>query len=139
MARILGIDYGSRRIGLALSDETETVATPFRVIEYADEHAALSSVAEALRETAAALIVMGLPLNMNGTRGPAAEKVDAFVAKLKERVDIPIRLWDERMSTISAEQALISGGARRQKRKQVVDKLAAQIMLQHYLDAQMQQ
>ncbi len=136
MARILGIDYGSRRIGLALSDETETVATPLRVIQYTDEFAALSSIAEAVRESSAALIVMGMPLNMNGTRGPAAERVDAFVAKLKERVGVPIRLWDERMSTVSAERALIAGGARRDRRKQVVDKLAAQIMLQHFLDAQ---
>jgi putative Holliday junction resolvase len=81
-------------------------------------------------------IVLGLPLNMDGSSGPAVEKVEKFARKLRENIDIEIEMWDERMSTMSAERVLIEGDMRRERRKKVIDKLAAQIILQNCLDAE---
>jgi putative holliday junction resolvase len=136
MARILGIDYGERRIGLALSDPTGTVATPWRVLDVEHDRADAKRIAQLCDEQKVDHIVIGLPLAMNGSEGPAAKKCQAFAVRLRETQDRPVTAWDERFTTRSAQQALIAGGARRSKRKEVVDKLAAQIMLQHYLDAQ---
>lgn len=135
MSRILGIDYGERRIGVAVSDATRTIATPLAVIEVDRIEKACEEIERHRRETAAELIVVGMPISLGGFRGASAQYVEAFVERLKELTSVPVETWDERFTTTSAEQALIEGGARRSKRKQVIDKLAAQIMLQHYLDA----
>ncbi len=136
MARTLGIDYGEKRIGLALSDATGTVATPYRVIDATSRKAAIRNIVECVAELGIERIVIGLPLRMDGTQGPSAEKTLAFAEQLKPELTIPVEAWDERFSTMTAENALIEGGTRRAKRKQHVDKLAAQIFLQHYLDVQ---
>ena len=97
--------------------------------------AAIRELAGICRDLAVAEVVVGLPLRMDGTRGPAAEKAEAFAARLREAVSVPVTSFDERLTTYTAEQALIESGMRREKRRQVIDKLAAQIMLQYYLDA----
>ena len=136
MARVLGIDYGERRIGLALSDPTGTVATPLRVIQVQNPGGVVRDILACVQEYKVDRLVVGLPLRMDGSRGPAAEKAQAFADRLQETSPVPVVFWDERFSTVTAQQALIEGGTRRNKRKEVVDKLAAQILLQHYLDAQ---
>ncbi len=136
MGRLLGIDYGERRIGLAISDATGTIATPLEVVPGHDPQQAAKQIAGLAQERDVTRIVIGLPMRMDGSHGPAAEKAKAFAERIEQHTTIPIQFWDERFSTLTAEQALIEGGARRDKRKQVVDKLAAQIILQHYLDAQ---
>lgn len=136
MARTLGIDYGERRIGLAISDPTGTVATPLRVIQVGAPNAVLKEIFACLAEYGVDRIVVGLPMRMDGSMGPAAEKTRGFCEKLREVTDVPVLSWDERFTTVTAQNALIEGGTRRNKRKQVVDKLAAQILLQHYLDTQ---
>ncbi len=135
MPRILGLDYGERRLGFALSDTGEIISLPLSVAHIHSRAEALNEVERIVRETGAEKIVIGLPVNMNGTRGPAAEGVTAFVEALAGRIRIPIETWDERLTTKSAHDVLIEAGASRRRRKEVVDKLAAQIMLQNYLDA----
>jgi putative holliday junction resolvase len=135
MSRILGLDYGSKRLGFALSDPTEMLATPLRVVTYRSEQEALIETVRICKETGAERLVVGMPINMNGTHGPAAQYVDQFIRKLSKTLAIPIETWDERLSTKSATNVLIEAGASRKRRKEVVDKLAAQIFLQNYLDA----
>jgi putative Holliday junction resolvase len=95
----------------------------------------LRAVVEVAAEQQAEKIVVGLPLNMDGSSGPVADAVGVFRDRLLTEVSVPVELWDERLTTKSAEDVLIEAGTRRKRRKEVVDKLAAQIMLQHYLDA----
>ncbi len=135
MARILGLDYGARKLGFAVSDPTETIATPLRVIRVQTDDEGLRAVEQVCAETQAGKLVVGLPLNMNGTAGPQAQHVRQFIGRLAPRLKIPVETWDERLTTKSAEDVLIEAGTRRERRKEVVDKLAAQIMLQNYLDA----
>ncbi|MBN1269662.1 MAG: Holliday junction resolvase RuvX [Kiritimatiellae bacterium] len=135
MARILGIDLGDKRVGVALSDPTGIIAMPHSVIPHTGANQVILAVVDLCREQSVGKVVVGLPLNMDGSSGPAAQKAQAFAAKLRERLAIPVEVWDERLSTRTAEQALIEGGTRRERRKALVDKVAAQVILQHYLDA----
>ena len=132
----MGIDFGDRRIGVAISDPMQMIATAFSVVEYDDVHVAKKEVQAICLERQVCKIVIGLPLNMNGSEGPAVEKVKTFAGLLVALVDIPIEFWDERLTTKSAHDVLMEAGARRDKRKRLVDKVAAQIILQGYLDAQ---
>ncbi len=135
VGRVLGIDYGEKRIGLALSDPSGVVATPWQVVPAEPSQArTVERIAALAREAKAQQVVIGLPLRMDGSDGPAAEHVRRFGAQLQEALGLPLHYCDERFSTRTAEQALIAGGTRRQRRKQVVDKLAAQIILQHFLE-----
>ncbi|HMP71746.1 MAG TPA: Holliday junction resolvase RuvX [Kiritimatiellia bacterium] len=136
MGRILGVDYGTHRIGIASSDPMQMFASALEVIPATPVAACLSRLEELCRRQEVERVVVGLPLNMNGTKGPAAEAAEAFAEKLRGVVAVPVVLWDERLTTKSAHDALIEAGTRREKRKDVVDKVAAQILLQHYLDAQ---
>jgi putative Holliday junction resolvase len=132
--RILALDHGTKRIGVAVSDETKTIAQPLEYIPaepYADF---LERLKKLLVEKEVELILIGMPRNMNGTYGPAAEKVNAFVAALKTTVTLPIKLWDERLTSTIANRILIQGNVRRGQRKEKVDKMAAAILLQSYLD-----
>jgi putative holliday junction resolvase len=135
MPRILGLDYGERRLGFALSDSGAVISMPLSVAEVRSRAQAVDAVEKIVRETGAEKLVVGFPVNMNGSQGPAAEHVDAFVGQLSDRLTIPIEKWDERLTTKSAHDVLIEAGTSRRRRKEVVDKLAAQIMLQNYLDA----
>jgi putative Holliday junction resolvase len=132
--RILALDHGTKRIGVAVSDETKTIAQPLEYIPaepYADF---LERLKKLLVEKEVELILIGMPRNMNGTYGPAAEKVNAFVSALKTAVTLPIKLWDERLTSTIANRILIQGNVRRGERKEKVDKMAAAILLQSYLD-----
>ena len=133
--RILALDHGTKRIGVALSDETKTIAQPLEYIltEPADKF--LERLKAILAEKEVGLILIGLPRNMDGTYGPATEKVKAFISVLKETITIPIKTWDERLTSTMANRVLIQGGVRRDQRKEKVDKMAAAILLQSYLDA----
>ncbi|MDD3276720.1 MAG: Holliday junction resolvase RuvX [Kiritimatiellales bacterium] len=135
MGRILGIDHGDVRIGIAMSDETAFLASSLCVLD--STNAGLDQIVALVVEHKVEKIVVGLPRNMNGSYGPATEKVRKFIEKLESRISIPVVEWDERLSTVSAHNALREAGLDGKKRKGVVDKVAAQIILQNYLDAQM--
>lgn len=132
--RILGIDLGDVRVGFALSDEMGYSAQPLQVLKKINEEQLLTTVDGLIREYGVSEIVVGLPLNMNGTAGPRAVGARAFIETLKTRVALPVHEWDERLSTAFAERVLIEGDMRRNKRKQVVDKIAAAVILQGFLD-----
>ena len=132
--RVLALDHGTRRVGVAVSDELQMIAQPLEYIPpepFADFLARLKGI---LREKEISLILVGLPRNMDGSYGPAALKVQEFVAALKDAVTVPIKTWDERLTTVQAQKFLIQGKVRREQRKQKVDKTAAAILLQSYLD-----
>lgn len=134
--RILALDHGTRRVGVAVSDELQMIAQPMEYIAPEPFAGFLARLKEILREKEISLILVGLPRNMDGSYGPAALKVQEFVAALKEAVTVPIKTWDERLTTVQAQRFLIQGNVRRDQRKQKVDKTAAAILLQSYLDGQ---
>ncbi|MFA6173142.1 MAG: Holliday junction resolvase RuvX [Kiritimatiellales bacterium] len=134
MGRVLGIDHGDVRIGVALSDPTGFLASSLCVLD--NTNAGLNQIIALIAGHQIEKIVVGLPRNMDGSYGPATEKVRSFIGKLKTRTDVPVFEWDERMSTVSAHNALREAGLNGRRRKGVVDKVAAQIILQNYLDAQ---
>jgi putative Holliday junction resolvase len=133
--RILALDHGTRRVGVAVSDEMHLIAQPLEYIAPEPFADFLARLKEILREKEIGLIVIGLPRNMDGSYGPAALKVQEFAAALKDAVTIPLQLWDERLTTSQAQKYLIQGGVRRDQRKEKVDKTAAAILLQSYLDS----
>src|SRR5665213_1874271 len=132
--RILAIDHGTKRVGLALSDETGTIASPLQFLPAEPAAKLFERLQGIVGERKVEEIVVGLPRNMNGTYGPAAEKAREFVAALKEVLTVPIHTWDERLTTVQAHRFLIEAGMRREKRKERVDQTAAAILLQSYLD-----
>lgn len=133
--RILALDHGTKRIGVALSDELKMIAQPLEFILSEPFADFLARLKELIREKQVELIVVGMPRNMDGSYGPAALKVQDFVAVLKTAVPIPIQTLDERLTSVQANRFLIEGGVRREKRKEKVDKMAAAILLQSYLDS----
>jgi putative Holliday junction resolvase len=132
--RILGVDPGSRRIGLALSDEEGRIALPLDTLVRSGEDAA-GAVAERARHEGAREIVIGLPLEMDGTDGPAAKRARRFAAAVERASGVHVVLWDERLTTVVAERALREAGVKGADRKRVVDQAAATVLLQGYLDA----
>ena len=132
--RILALDHGTRRIGVAVSDETRTIAQPLEYIPAEPFADFLERFKKILIEKEVEQILIGMPRNMDGTYGPAAQKVQAFVELLKADTTLPIKLWDERLTSSMANRVLIQGGVRRDQRKEKVDKMAAAILLQSYLD-----
>ncbi len=135
MTRCLGIDFGSRRMGLALSDETGVIALPLPTVELRGVRHALEAVKATCTERAVRQIVLGWPLDMRGQAGPAAEAVQHFAGQLREATGLPVELWDERLSSSMAERMLLDGNVRRARRRELRDQAAAQIILQSYLDA----
>jgi len=133
--RIGGLDVGDRRIGVAVSDELGWTAQGLTVLRRTGRKADLAALAECLRPYAPTTIVVGLPRNMNGGEGPQAEKVRRFAAAVETALGVPIVFWDERLSTVAAERVLLEGNVRRAKRRQVIDKVAAAVILQGYLDS----
>ncbi len=132
--RILALDHGTKRIGVAVSDETKTIAQPLEFIDAEPFAGFLERLKLLLRDKEVDLILVGQPRNMNGSYGPAAQKVETFVGVLRTAVTVPIKLWDERLTSTMANRLLIQGNVRREKRKAKVDKMAAAILLQSYLD-----
>ena len=135
MGRYLGIDYGTKRIGLAISDETGQIAFPLSVLENFGQRRVAGEINRIVNERKVVALVLGLPLSLDGSKGIAAEKVELFAAILKECISVPVEFWDERLSSKMAERAMIEGGLSRGRRKQSIDQATAQIILQSYLDA----
>lgn len=136
--RILGLDYGTKTTGVAVSDPMGWTAQGLEIIRrQEDEHikATLNRIAQLCEEYKVEKIVLGLPKNMNNTLGERGEKTLQFKEKLENRLRIPVETWDERLSTVAAESVLLEADISRKKRKNVIDKLAATIILQNYLDA----
>ena len=136
MARVLGIDLGSRRIGVAVSDGLGLTAQPRDTLQRHGGMRDMESIAQAVRDADADRIVVGLPLDPEGKEGPAAQRARAFAEKLRATLHLPVELCDESFSTVEAEDVLIAADLSRARRKQVVYKLAAAIILQRWLDAQ---
>ena len=134
--RVLGLDYGSKRVGVALSDELQMIAQPLEFILAKPFDEFLKRLKELLTSQNVETIVVGMPRNMNGTYGPAAESAKSFANKIGAEVSQPIRTWDERLTSVEANRILIAGNVRRGKRKEKLDKMAAAILLQSFLDAQ---
>ena len=133
--RVLGIDYGQKRIGLALSDPSGTISRPFRTIEFSSLNSLVEELQHVLDDEDVGLIVVGLPLSLRGGIGPKAEEVLRFVDSLRRALRIPIETWDERLSTVRAERTLREAEVPRRIRKGKVDALAAQMFLQVYLNS----
>ena len=133
--RILGIDHGTRRIGLALSDPMEIIAQPLEYVPAEPAAAALERLCAIVKDQEVSRVVVGMPRNMDGSFGPAADQVREFVRVLREVMTVPVETWDERLTTAQAQRSLIQAGVRRRARKEKVDRLAAAILLQSYLDA----
>lgn len=131
--KIMAVDLGDARTGLAVCDRTEFLASPIGVIEDRVFQSILHKVAVATREYDVKMVVVGHPMNMNGTRGPRAEKCEEFARLLSETVDIPVRMWDERSTTVSAHNILSENAVYGRKRKETVDEVAATLILEGYL------
>ena len=135
--RILGLDFGSKTVGVAVSDGLLLTAQGVETIERKDENKLRKTCArieELIAEYEITEIVLGLPKNMNNTEGERVEKTKAFGEMLERRTGLPVQYWDERLTTVAAEQILIESGVRRENRKAVIDKVAAGLILQGYLD-----
>lgn len=132
--RILGLDIGDKTIGIAVSDEMGWTAQGLKTLIRKGFNEELSSIKEIIEEYGVKEILVGLPKNMNGSIGPQGKKVITFVERLKTALSLPVLLWDERLSTVRAEKVLLEADMSRKKRKGLKDKLAAQFILQGYLD-----
>lgn len=135
--RTVGIDFGSRRIGVAVSDSGGMIATPYEVVQrspagHGADHAALANIVE---EVGAERVVVGLPLSLDGSEGPAARAVRDEAAELEEALSVPVETFDERLTTVSADRSLMSLRMKADARRRVVDKVAAAVILQAWLDA----
>jgi putative Holliday junction resolvase len=135
--RIIGLDFGSKTLGVAVSDEFGWTAQGLETIKIdeAGGNYGLERLKQIIDEHGADKIVLGFPKNMNGTVGPRGEASQLFAARLQEEFGLPVILWDERLSTMAAERVLISADVSRKKRKKVIDKMAAVMILQGYLDS----
>jgi putative Holliday junction resolvase len=132
--RILGLDIGSKRIGVAVSDELGFTAQGLQTLTFTDENTVLDSIKKIAQEYQVTEIVVGLPYNMDGSEGRQAEKVRSIMAAIEQSVELPVVEWDERLSTVAAERVLLEADMSRSKRRKVIDKIAAVIILQGYLD-----
>ncbi|MCP3773930.1 Holliday junction resolvase RuvX [Paenibacillus sp. MZ04-78.2] len=134
--RLMGLDYGDKTIGVAVSDELGWTAQGLEVIRRTTEERDLARLRELIAQYSVTEIVVGLPKNMNNTIGPRGEICIAFSEQLHETLQLPVHLWDERLTTASAQRTLLEADVSRKKRKQVIDKMAAALILQGYMDAQ---
>lgn len=133
MGRILGIDFGEKRLGLAISDASRMLATPLAVYERKDLKSDLEFLSDLISQYQIAEIVLGLPLNMDGSLGEKAQQVLEFKGLLEEHVKLPVSTFDERLTTAEAERVLLEANLSRRKRKTTRDALAAVLILQGYL------
>jgi putative Holliday junction resolvase len=135
MKRILGVDYGTARIGVALSDELQMLAHPAETIAVAKTADPAARIAAIVQEKNVEQIIVGLPRHMNGELGAAAEGAQAFAEKLRAVASCEVRTWDERLSTVAAHRALQEAGKSTRQTKGYIDQVAAQMLLQSYLDS----
>lgn len=136
--RVIGLDFGSKTVGVAVSDALGITAQGVEIIRRESPkklRRTLARIEELIAEYEVTEIVLGYPKNMNNTEGNRCEKTLEFKEMLERRTNLPVTLWDERLTTVSADRAMIEGGIRREERKQYVDKIAAVFILQGYLDS----
>lgn len=133
--RIMGLDYGDKTIGVALSDELGWTAQGLEVIRRSSETNDMERLRAIMAGYGVTEIVVGLPKNMNGTVGPRGEICIAYADSLRQILQVPVHLWDERLTTVAATRTLLEADVSRKKRKQVIDKMAAALILQNYMDA----
>lgn len=135
--RVLGLDVGSKTVGVAISDEMGWTAQGIETIKINEDRQqfGLDRLEEIIQQFQVDSVVVGLPKNMNGTIGPRGEACQSYATMLEERFQLPVVLWDERLSTVAAERVLLSADVSRKKRKAVIDKMAAVMILQGYLDS----
>ncbi|MCM8710461.1 Holliday junction resolvase RuvX [Clostridium sp. SYSU_GA19001] len=133
--RILGLDVGDKTIGVAISDPLGLTAQGIKTISRKSKKTDLEELREICRQYEVDTIVVGLPKNMNGTVGTQGEKVIAFCEYIKENINIPLKMWDERLTTVAAHRVMLEADLSRSKRKKLVDKIAATYILQGYLDS----
>ncbi|HEY7128008.1 MAG TPA: Holliday junction resolvase RuvX [Ktedonobacterales bacterium] len=133
--RLIGLDVGEARIGVAASDPTGTLASARTVLQRRPEEAALQALQRIIEEEEAQAIIVGLPRSLSGELHGQAALVQAFAERLRSQISIPLEFWDERLSTVAAEREMRAAGTRRDRRRTMVDAVAAAIILQNYLDA----
>jgi putative Holliday junction resolvase len=134
MARVLAVDWGHVTLGLAASDDLGITAQGLTSLRRVSETRDLEVIRKYVRELGVAEVVVGLPKNMDGSLGPSAEAARAFARSLEHALAIPVHLWDERLTTLAAERALLDAGMRRRNRRAVVDQVAATMILQDFLE-----
>jgi putative Holliday junction resolvase len=132
----LAVDWGSVRLGLAVSDELGLTAQGLGVLPRTGEGQTLDAIEGQVRALGVEVIVVGLPRNMDGSDGPSAEAARTFARALEERLRLPVHLWDERLTSLAAERMLVGAGVRRRTRRGLVDQVAATLILQGFLDRQ---
>jgi len=136
MKRALGIDHGDARIGLAISDELGMLAHALETIHVKETPDPIARIASVVKEREIGQVVLGLPRNMDGSYGPAAEKVRSFAEKLRAAVPCEVKLWDERLTSVAAQRSLHEAGRNVKNSREVIDQVAAQMILQGWLDSQ---
>ncbi|MBN1480518.1 Holliday junction resolvase RuvX [candidate division KSB1 bacterium] len=132
--RILGIDYGRKRIGLAISDPSQTLAARLKTILNDIRERVIDEIKTIAAEKAITAIVIGQPLHMSGETGEMAKDIEEFIQQVEQKIDVPIYMWDERLTTVSAEKLLIETGRSPSKSRREIDQLAAAFLLQNFLD-----
>ena len=132
--RIMGLDFGAKSIGIAISDEAGLIASPRDTLRRSNREKDIAWLTELARREGVEEILVGMPLSLDGSEGPQAQKVMKFIKRLKLHSGLDVRPWDERLTTVAAERALIEGNVSRARRKKVVDQVAAALILQGYLD-----
>ena len=131
----MGLDVGDKRIGVALSDEGAVIATPKQTLERRGNRKDIEHLLELARSEDVVEILVGMPLSLDGSEGPQAKKIGRFIEALRAATELTVTSWDERFTTVSAERALLEADMSRVKRKQTIDKVAAALILQGYLDS----
>lgn len=131
LGRVMAIDPGSKRVGVAVSDPLRIVATPLAVVDAA---VAIEEIGRMCEEYNPDVVVVGFPIGLSGAEGPAADRVRSFTERLRSAISVPVELFDERFTTRTAESALLEAGMKRRDRRQTVDKVAAAVILRHYLE-----
>lgn len=134
MARTIGVDLGSRRVGIALSDDKGTIATPYATLQRTSDDQDAKAIAEIAASEGVKTVVLGLPLMLDGSKGDAAAVAEGFAAKLKE-AGLRVRMHDERLTTVEAAKKLKTRGMKSKQARGVIDKMAAAVLLQSFLDS----
>lgn len=134
MQALMGLDLGTKTIGIAVSDGMQSVATPLETVKRKKFTQDAERLLQIIAERNIGAVILGLPLNMDGTEGPRAQSTRAFARNLEKLIPIPITFWDERLSTVAAERALLEGDTSRKRRSEVIDHVAASYILQGVLD-----
>jgi putative Holliday junction resolvase len=133
--RYLGLDVGDVRIGVALSDETATLASGLLTLRRVGPRKDVKAVAALVREHGVGEVVVGMPYRLDGSLGSQGDKVTAFVEALRQALPVPVATWDERLTSVAADELLVEAGVRRRDRKARIDRVAAALILQGYIDA----